>query len=171
VLTEILTALAIFVVLSAMVINVHLMSVRTWRQGSAQVSLQRQLGAALHRMVQGERGGAENRQHGLREARSVAVVDPHTINFTSDVDDTTRRFYLKGNELVYLPNVGDTDEKTIYDPSYSEGPYETSTHRTDVQFNQLADGTVEIRLVGQRRVRDRWITAALVTRVAPRNLD
>lgn len=171
VLMEILIASAIFVIVSGTVINVYLISLRMWREGSEQVTLQRQLAAAMQRIVEGERGGAENRHHGLREARGISVIDPHTIEFTSDVDGATRRFYLNGNELIYSPNVEGAEEKAVYDPSASEEPWDTSNHRTDVQFTRLPDGTVEVRLVGERRVRDRWITAVLVTKAAPRNLD
>jgi type II secretory pathway pseudopilin PulG len=171
VLTELMVALGIFMLLSAAVINVYLMSLRTWREGSAQVSLQRKLAAAMQRIVQGERSQAEARQHGLREAEAITVADEHTIDFTSGVDGTTRRFYLKGNEIVYDPDTGNSAkaERTIYDPSRSESADETSTYRTDLEFAQVGDGTIEIRLTGQERVLGRWMNAALVTRVAPRN--
>jgi type II secretory pathway pseudopilin PulG len=171
VLTELMVALGIFMLLSAAVINVYLMSIRTWREGSAQVALQRKLAAAVQRIVQGDRSQAEARQHGLREAEAITVVDEHTIDFTSGVDGTTRRFYLNGNEIVYDPDtsVNGDDEQTIYDPSRAQSADDTSTYRTDLQFVQVGDGTIEIRLTGEERVLDRWMNAALVTRVAPRN--
>lgn len=173
VLAEIIIALAIFLLLSAAVVSVFLTSLRMWREGSAQVALQRKLAAAMQRIVQGERGRAEERQHGLREARGITVVDTQTIEFTSDVDNTTRRFYLNGNEILYDPDANSSieQEETIYDPSRSEDPLVTSNYRSDLQFTQLPDGTIEIRLVGEERVRGRWINAALVTKVTPRNVD
>jgi type II secretory pathway pseudopilin PulG len=171
VLTELMVALGIFMLLSAAVINVYLMSIRTWREGSAQVTLQRKLAAAMQRVVQGERGTEEGRQHGLREAEAITVVNEHTIDFRSGVDGTTRRFYLSGNEILYDPDTsvnGDTQE-TIYDPSRDESASDTTTYRTDLEFAQLGDGTIEIRLTGEERVLGRWMNAALLTRVAPRN--
>ncbi len=167
-LVEVLTVSTIFLMLSAAVVNVYLVSLQMWREGSVQLSLQRKLAGAMCRMVQGERGGTESRQHGLREARSVNIEDPQEIAFTSDVDDTTRRFYLNGNELLYDPG-GCKPTVPIYDPSRSEDSHVTSTYRTNVRFTQAADGTIEVHLIGEQRVRDRWIHAALTTKVTPRN--
>ncbi len=170
-LPEVVIALGIFLLLSAAVVSVYLMSLRSWREGSAQVSLQRKLAAAMQRMVQGERGRSESRQHGLREANSVTIIDPQTIEFTSGVDGVTRRVYLHGNELTYDPDAGSNDnvEETIYDPSSSEQYWDSSVYRTDLEFTQMSDGTIKIRLVGQERVRDRWMSATLLTQVMPRN--
>jgi len=170
-LPEVVIALGVFLLLSAAVVSVYLMSLRSWREGSAQVSLQRKLAAAMQRMVQGERGRSESRQHGLREANSVTIIDPQTIEFTSGVDGVTRRVYLHGNELTYDPDAGSNDnvEETIYDPSSSEQYWDSSVYRTDLEFTQMSDGTIKIRLVGQERVRDRWMSATLLTQVMPRN--
>jgi prepilin-type N-terminal cleavage/methylation domain-containing protein len=170
-LPEAVIALAIFLLLSAAVVSVYLMSLRSWREGSAQVSLQRKLAAAMQRIVQGERGQSESRQHGLREASSVTIVDAQTIEFTSGVDGVTRRIYLHGNELIYDPDASSSVnvEKTIYDPARSEPHWDSSAYRTDLEFTQVPDGTIKVRLVGQERVRDRWMTATLLTQVMPRN--
>ena len=100
-LNEVLVALAVFLILSTGVITVYLMSLRTWQEGSMQVSLQRKLAAAMDRMVQGQRGSGESRQNGLREAQSVTLIDPQTIEYISGIDGATRRFYLQGNEILY----------------------------------------------------------------------
>jgi hypothetical protein len=168
VLAEVFIAVGLSGLVSAGLIGVYLMSLRTWREGSAQVALQRKLTAAMQRMVQGERGMGESRQHGLREAKDITVVNPRTIEFVSGVDMSKRRFYLSGNEVIYAAETSGNEE-TIYDPSRSEPSSETSNYRTDVQFSQLADGTVEVRLVGEERMGDRWVNAALATRIAPRN--
>lgn len=170
-LPEVLITLALFLLLSAAVVSFYLMSLRSWSEGSAQVALQRKLAAAMQRIVQGERGPYEERQHGLREAETVKVVSAQEIEFTSGVDGTTRCIYIDGNEIYYDPdddNDGD-EQRAIYDPSRSQPRTDTSTYRTELAFTQLADGTIEIRLVAEQLVRDRWMNAALVTRVAPRN--
>jgi len=78
---------------------------------------------------------------------------------------------LHGNELTYDPDAGSNDnvEETIYDPSSSEQYWDSSVYRTDLEFTQMSDGTIKIRLVGQERVRDRWMSATLLTQVMPRN--
>ncbi len=166
-LTEVLVAGAVFMILSLGVISVYRMSVRTWHEGCAQVALQRKLSIAMREIMEGGRGCAENRQHGLREASNVNVLTPRTIEFTSGVDGAKREFYLNGNELAYRPANGSIE--TIYDPSRSGSPLVTSSSDTDVQFTQLSDGSVEVRLMGREKVGDRWVSASLVTRVAPRN--
>jgi len=88
------------------------------------------------------------------------------------VDGVTRRFYLYGNEIFYDPDVSSSDvskEDTIYDPSRVQEATVTTDYRTDLEFTACADGTIEIRLAGEERMRDRWINAALVTRVRARN--
>jgi len=171
-LPEVMLALGIFLLVSAAVVGVYLMSLRMWHDGSTQVLLQRKVAAAMQRMVQGQRGSSESRQHGLREASAITVVDDQTIQFTSGVDGVTRRFYLNGNEVVYDPDVTSSDateEDAIYDPSRAQAATVTSDYRTDLEFTQCGDGTIEIRLTGEERMGDRWINAALVTRVRSRN--
>ncbi len=170
-LPEVVIALGVFLLLSAAVVSVYLMSLRSWREGSAQVSLQRKLAAAMQRIVQGERGRSEGRQHGLREASSVTIVDAQTVEFTSGIDGVTRRVYLHGNELVYDPDASSNDnvEETIYDPSSSQPYWDSSLYKTDLEFTQMSDGTIKVRLVGQERVRDHWMSATLLTQVMPRN--
>ena len=153
--------------LSLGTISLYRMAVRTWHEGSAQVALQRKLGTAMRQILEGGRGYAENRRHGLREASNIKVLTPRTIEFTSGVDGAKREFYLNGNELAYRPANGSI--VTIYDPSRSGSPLEMSSSDTDVQFTQLSDGSIEVRLVGKEKVGDRWITACLVSRVVPRN--
>ncbi len=167
VLSEVLIATMVFVLLSAVLLEVYLMCIRTWHRGSVQVALQRKVATAVQRMVQGHRSAAETRQHGLREAEEIAVLAPQMVEFTSGVDSTKRQFYLNGNEVVYRTDGGDI--QTIYDPSRSESPWNTANYKTDLQFTQRQDGTLQIRVVGQERVKSEWVTAFLVTRVAPRN--
>jgi prepilin-type N-terminal cleavage/methylation domain-containing protein len=170
-LPEAIITLALFLLLSAAVVSVYLMSLRSWSEGSAQIALQRKLAAAMQRIVQGERGRDETRQHGLREARDVKIVSPQAIEFTSGIDGTTRCIHIDGNEIYYDPDTASesNEERVVYDPSTSQAKSDTSTYRTELAFTQLSDGTIEIRLVGEQLVRDRWMNAALVTRVAPRN--
>ncbi|MBN1919466.1 MAG: type II secretion system protein [Verrucomicrobia bacterium] len=170
-LPEVIIALALFLILSATIVSFYLMSLRTWSEGSAEVAIQRKLAVAMQRIVQGERGALEERQHGLREAKQISIIDPQTIEFTSGVDDTTRRIYLDGNEIIYDSDAStpDSEVQAIYDPSRSEAASDTSQHRTNIQFAQRADGTIEVRLIGEKRVRDRWMNATLLTRVLPRN--
>lgn len=170
-LPEVVITVALFSLLAAAVVSMYLMSIRSWSEGSAQVALQRKVAAAMQRIVQGERGRSEERQHGLREAEDVKVVSPQVIEFTSGVDGTTRCIYIDGNEIYYDPDAESesNEERAIYDPSLSQPRTDTSTYRTELEFAQMADGTVEIRLVGEQLVRDRWMNAAVVTRVAPRN--
>ncbi len=166
-LIEVLVASTVFVMLSAVLVEMYLMCLRTWHRGSVQVVLQRKVATAVQRMVQGHRSVSETRQHGLREAQEIAVLGPQMVEFKSGVDGTTRQFYLNGNELAYRTDGGDV--QTIYDPSRSESPWVTDNYKTDLHFTQRQDGTVEVRVLGQERVRGGWITACLVTRVAPRN--
>ena len=172
VLTEVLVAIGIFLILSGAVTTVYLMSLRTWQQGSTQVALQRKLSTAMQRIVQGERGHDESRQHGLREARDITITNPHTVEFISGVDDTRRRFHLNGNEVIYQPDATSSDgEERIYDPSRSEAGSVTTNYRSDARFSQMPDGTVEVRLIGEKRLGGEWVNAVLVTRIAPRNQE
>ena len=169
-LIEALTALAIFLILAAGLISIYFMTVKTWYEGSAQVTLQRKLAIAMERMVRGQRSGTEDRMYGLLEADQITVLDPQTVEFTNGADGTKRRFYLDGNELKY--GAGDTDNEegvAIYDPSRREEASDRSTYRTNINFTQLDSGSVRIQLIGERRLGSQWLNAAIVTTVAPRN--
>ena len=169
-LVEFLTGLAMVLILGAGLTSLYLMSMKAWRTGSAQVVLQRKLATAVKKMVYGQRVGTEDKTHGLREAETIEVIDDQTIQFKSGVDGNTRRFYLVGNELKYSTDLtNDYSDVAIYDPSRSERSSETDNHRTDVKFTKLSTGAVEIQLQGERRLGNQWITAALITKVAPRN--
>jgi len=169
-LIEFLTALALVLILGAGLTAVYLMSVKAWRQGSLQVTLQRKLAVAMDRMVLGQRTDMEHSQHGLREAEQITIMDPHTLEYTSGIDGLKRQFYLSGNEIIYDPgNIASEHRIPIYDPSRQEKASEGSNHRTNLQFTQMANAAVEIRLVGQRRSGNNWINAELVTAVKPRN--
>ncbi len=166
-LTEVLVGGAVFLLLSLGAAKVYQMSLRIWHEGTVQVALQRKLAKAMKQMVNGGQGYGESRQHGLREAREFNVIGPHAIEFTSAVDGQKREFYLNGNELVYKPSVGCVE--SIYDPSRTGMSWVESNSRTDVQFRELSDGSIEVRLMGEERVRDRWISVCLATRVVGRN--
>jgi Tfp pilus assembly protein PilV len=166
-LPEVLIAATVFLLMSAVIVEMYLLSLRTWHNGGVQVSLQQKVATAMQKMIQGQRAPAESRQHGLREAGEITLVAPHMIEFTSGVDSIKRQFYLTGNEILYRADGGNV--QTIYDPSRSELGVVTSSYRTDLKFEQLSDGTIEIQIVGKEKARSGWISAPLLTRIAPRN--
>jgi len=169
-LVEVITALAIMVILGAGLSSLYLMSLSTWRDGSAQIALQMKLTMALERMMNGQRIDGENRMYGLREAELIQVVEPTRVEFTNGVDGTVRFFYLDGNEVKYGPNTaGDQNSVSIYDPSRTESASVLDDYRTDLEFVQLANGAVTVRLSAWSRLGERWISAALETSAAPRN--
>jgi prepilin-type N-terminal cleavage/methylation domain-containing protein len=166
-LPEVLIAATVFLLMSAAIVEMYLLSLRTWHNGGVQVSLQQKVAMAMQKMIQGQRAPAESRQHGLREAGEITLVAPHMIEFTSGVDSIKRQFYLMGNEILYRADGGNV--QTIYDPSRSESGVVTDSYRTDLEFARLGDGTIEIEIVGKEKTRSGWISAPLRTRIAPRN--
>ena len=84
---------------------VYLMSVTTWKEASAQISLQREASAAMEKMVRGVDG-----TDGIREAGNV-IIGSGIITYTSGIDSGQRKFYLSDGKIMYDPDTTTPDDE------------------------------------------------------------
>ena len=148
---EVLLATIILLLVVAGVSAVYLMALTTWHEGGAQVMLQRGASIAMEKMVRGIDG-----TDGIRESKSV-TCGSDSIQYTSGIDDKTRRFYLSNGQIWY-DDPDDTSDISI------------ATDVSGLTFSASND-RVSITISMADQVRDKSITASLVTQVKLRNYE
>jgi prepilin-type N-terminal cleavage/methylation domain-containing protein len=112
-LVEMIVAISIAVVVMGGLLSVFIMSLRAWKEGSRDLSLQSSGRLIIEKIVRGPGG-----RFGLREAAENDVAadeDGKGIRFSVDknnpptyskLDDTELRIYLEGNRIMYDPSTG-----------------------------------------------------------------
>lgn len=110
-LPELLVALSLSVMIIGGILAVYLMSIRCWRDGSADVGLERTGGIVMEKIVRGVSG-----RFGVREANigTVQVSESgDSVTFMVDKqdpptpwnsDDFTSRYYQLGTQVMYDPD-------------------------------------------------------------------
>jgi prepilin-type N-terminal cleavage/methylation domain-containing protein len=146
---EVSLATVIMLLVVAGTAAVYLMAMTTWHEGGAQVMLQRGASIAMEKMVRGVDG-----TDGIRESQSVACSSG-SIQYTSGIDDKTRRFYLSNGEIWYE----DPDET---------GDVSIAENVSGLTFT-LSNDRVIITITMADQIRDKSITADLSTQVKLRN--
>ncbi len=108
---ETIVALALSVLVLGAVLAIYLMSMRSWREGSAEVGLERNTGIVVEKIVRGPYG-----RFGVREADvgTVQVSETSTsVTYMVDKqdpptpwnsDDFTSRYYQDGTDIIYDPD-------------------------------------------------------------------
>lgn len=137
-------------------VAVYLMSLTTWKEGSAQISLQREASAAMEKMVRGVNG-----MNGIREANTVSIISGSTIRYTSAIDSVQRSFYLSSGKIMYDPST------TVADNEYSIAE---NVRSNGLSFSLSADSKIVTISLGMgTQVRDKNIYVDLATKVQLRN--
>ncbi len=110
-LVEMIVALSIALIVIGGLLSVFIMSLRAWKEGSTDLSLQSSGRLIIEKIVRGPGG-----RFGLREAGENDVAaddDGKGIRFSVDknnpptyskLDDTELRIYLQGNRIMYDPS-------------------------------------------------------------------
>lgn len=153
---ETLLAALILVFIVGCAVAIYLMSVTTWKEGSTQISLQREAGSAMEKMVRGVNG-----MNGIREAETVSLASSSNIRYTSAIDSVERSFYLSSGNIIYDPSTSAAnDEFSIAENVRSSG----------LSFSVSADGKiVTINLGVGNQVMGKNIYVDLTTKVQLRN--
>ncbi len=140
-LSEILIASAIAVIILAGLIAIYIMSLQTWSEGSSDAYLERNGNLIMEQLIRGRRG-----RYGLREATTGSIVidaDGNGITFGVDKnntptattwDDTTCRFYLSNNRVMYDPDTSvPGDEEAVN----TKGNVENITFRRENNYIKI----------------------------------
>lgn len=153
-LIELSIVMLIIVLVIGGVMFVYTMSTTAWKEGSAQIILQREGSIAMEKMVRGING-----TNGIREAGSALTSVSNTkIEYTSGIDDRERSFRLSGSEIKYDPNTIDPNDVELI----------IAEHVTGLEFTISGDiVTIELSLMDE--VVDRPINVDLSTNVRLRN--
>lgn len=149
---EFLIASTIMVLVTGGIMAIFLMSMNTWKEGSAQLVLQRKASMVMEKIVRGVDG-----ENGVREAGSISIPSSDTIRYTSGIDGTERSFYLSTSDLMYDPDTSTAaDEYSIAD-------------KIDGLTFSISGSMVTINLSMQDTVRDTTIDVDFTTNVKLRN--
>ena len=96
---ELMIAILIMGFVTTGSLYIYLMSLSSWKEGSAQIVIQREASMVMEKMVRGIDG-----QNGIREASSVSITASDNIEYISGVDGQERSFYLSGTDIMYDPD-------------------------------------------------------------------
>lgn len=142
------------VLVVAAAIAAYLAGQTAWREGGAQIALQRRGSITMEKMVRGVDG-----RNGIREAKAVSTSGGgDTIAFISGIDDEERSFFLQGDEIFYDPDTSNPgDEISIADDV------------NDIDFEMVSTKRAKIEMTLRRRVRDRWLSVNIITNCTRRN--
>ena len=155
---ELLLATAIVLLAVGSVTAIYIMSTTVWKEGSAQIALQREASIVMEKMLRGING-----MNGIREADTVLLPNANNIRYTSGVDSKERSFYLSSGQIMYDPNTSvASNEFSI------AGKVRTSPPGLIFTLN-ANENVVTISLGMEDRVRDRVINADLTSQVRLRN--
>lgn len=104
-------ALSIFVIIIGGLTSVFLMSIRAWKEGSRDLSLQSSGRLIIEKIVRGPGGrfglreAAENDVTADEDGRGITfLVDTNNPPTFSKLDDTEMRFYLENERIMYDPS-------------------------------------------------------------------
>lgn len=151
-LTELMIAILIMALVMTGTVYIYLMSLSAWKEGSAQIMIQREASAVMEKMVRGVSG-----QNGIREASSVIAPTSDSIQYVSGVDGVERSFYLSGTDIIYDP-----------DTSTASDEYSVAEYVSGLIFSVSGDViTVDLNMLRAAGRRD--MTLSLSTVITLRN--
>lgn len=158
-LTEILVVLIIMTFVIGGAFAIYVASYYTWREAAVSVSLQRDAGTAMEKMVRGVMAPSETRKSGIREAKSFIVSsDKKRIELTSGVDNITRSFYQQADAIFYDPNILAAGDQ-----------FKIADKITDLNFEKINNKNVRISLYMKDNIQGKPIKIDLATQVTLRN--
>jgi len=108
------------------------MSLSAWREGSTQITLQREASTVMEKMVRGVDG-----QNGIREASSVTTPTSDCIQYISGVDGQERSFYLDGTDIMYDPDTSTASDEYSAAEDVSGLAFSVSGDIITVDLNML----------------------------------